>query len=282
MSDAATLAVMRDVFAISGVALVLALGTYSLVRRSGDLRWNLEGNVLVRPYNQLDLVVALGLLALMIWGGMQGKAGTAPVEDIPDAVSALGLFFSAVILLALSLLLVVYLMIYRGLNPAEMFGLRQMTVGRALHLAVLSTVGVVLGMWVVLYAWSGTGLGWKGLDDSPQDTVKIFQNSGSVISKVMLGFLAVLVAPLTEEIFFRGFLYGVIKRFTDRWFATVFSALVFAAVHQHLGSVGPLFLLAVGFALAYEYTGCLLVPVFMHALFNGGNLLILSMQPQGL
>lgn len=278
MSDLATLAVMRDVFAIAGLSLAIALTVYGVLRVTQDLHWNLEGNVLVRPYNTVDVCVALALLSLMVWGGLQRSEGGSPkVEELSDAASAAGLFFSAVILIFLSLMLVGYLTIYRGLNPAEMFGLRQMSMARALGVSVGAVVLVVLSMGVILYLATSLGLGWKDVDNSPQDTVKIFKNSGNVMSKVLLGVLAVVVAPLSEEIFFRGFLYGVVKRFTDRWFAAIFSALVFAAVHQHVGSLVPLFLLAIGFALAYETTGCLLVPVFMHALFNAGNLVALSL-----
>lgn len=278
MSDLATLAVMRDVFAIAGLSLAIALTVYGVLRVTQDLHWNLEGNVLVRPYNTVDVCVALALLSLMVWGGLRRSEGGSPkVEELSDAASAAGLFFSAVILIFLSLMLVGYLTIYRGLNPAEMFGLRQMSMARALGVSVGAVLLVVLSMGVILYIATSLGLGWKDVDNSPQDTVKIFKNSGNIMSKVLLGVLAVVVAPLSEEIFFRGFLYGVVKRFTDRWFAAVFSALVFAAVHQHVGSLVPLFLLAIGFALAYERTGCLLVPVFMHALFNAGNLVALSL-----
>ncbi|WP_050030445.1 type II CAAX endopeptidase family protein [Verrucomicrobium sp. BvORR034] len=278
MSDLATLAVMRDVFAIAGLSLAIALTVYGVLRVTQDLHWNLEGNVLVRPYNTVDVCVALALLSLMVWGGMQRSEGGSPkVEELSDAASAAGLFFSAVILIFLSLMLVGYLTIYRGLNPAEMFGLRQMSMARAFGVSIGAVLLVVLSMGVILYIATSLGLGWKDVDNSPQDTVKIFKNSGNVMSKVLLGVLAVVVAPLSEEIFFRGFLYGVVKRFTDRWFAAIFSALVFAAVHQHVGSLVPLFLLAIGFALAYETTGCLLVPVFMHALFNAGNLVALSL-----
>ena len=89
--------------------------------------------------------------------------------------------------------------------------------------------------------------------------------------------MAVLVAPLVEETIFRGYLYGVTKRFTDRWFASIFISFVFACVHQHLGSTAPLFVLAMGFSVAYELTGSLLVPMIMHAMFNGTNLILFSL-----
>ena len=87
--------------------------------------------------------------------------------------------------------------------------------------------------------------------------------------------LAIVTAPLTEELLFRGFLYGVVKRITDRWFAAVFTAMIFALVHLHVGSAPPLFLLGLCLAIAYEQTGCLLVPSFMHAMFNAWNVAML-------
>jgi membrane protease YdiL (CAAX protease family) len=47
-------------------------------------------------------------------------------------------------------------------------------------------------------------------------------------------------------------------------------------MHQHVGSLVPLFVLALSFTLAYEATGCLLVPIFMHALFNALNIALLG------
>ncbi len=94
-----------------------------------------------------------------------------------------------------------------------------------------------------------------------------------------MGVSAVIVAPVVEETLFRGFIYAVTKRLTDRWFSACFTSLMFALVHHHVGSIVPLFVLAMGFTLAYEASGCLLVPIFMHALFNAFNLALLSLHP---
>ncbi len=48
----------------------------------------------------------------------------------------------------------------------------------------------------------------------------------------------------------------------------VASALLFAAVHAHLPSFAPLFVLGICFTIAYEWSGSLLVSMTMHALFN--------------
>ena len=78
---------------------------------------------------------------------------------------------------------------------------------------------------------------------------------------------------------FRGFLYGVLKRYSDRFFAAVATSMAFAVVHQNVLTLAPLFVLAMCFTLAYELTGCLWVPIVMHALFNGGQVALILSNP---
>jgi membrane protease YdiL (CAAX protease family) len=80
--------------------------------------------------------------------------------------------------------------------------------------------------------------------------------------------LAIVIAPFAEEFIFRFFLYGVLKRYFGRGIGLILNALLFGAVHVHLPSLGPLFVLGSCFTLAYEWTGSILVSMTMHALFN--------------
>jgi membrane protease YdiL (CAAX protease family) len=88
--------------------------------------------------------------------------------------------------------------------------------------------------------------------------------------------LAVSLAPLAEEFIFRFFMYGVMKRYFGKVVAVLVSALLFAAVHAHLPSFAPLFVLGSCFAIAYEWSGSILVPMMMHALFNAITLTALA------
>jgi hypothetical protein len=85
-----------------------------------------------------------------------------------------------------------------------------------------------------------------------------------------------LIAPVTEEIFFRGYLYGFLRRW-GVLAAVVGSTLLFVAAHA-IGSVLPLTQLVGGilFALAYEATGNLMVPITIHVLGNNA-IFILSL-----
>lgn len=76
-------------------------------------------------------------------------------------------------------------------------------------------------------------------------------------------------APLFEEIFFRGVLYGALRR---RWgvaAGVLASSTIFAILHPQLplGFI-PIFVLAVGFALMYEWRQSLVPNMVMHALQN--------------
>ena len=87
-----------------------------------------------------------------------------------------------------------------------------------------------------------------------------------------IAFSAVVVAPICEEILFRGSLYPVLSRVLGRGPSAVISALVFALVHDTYSDAPSLAVLALCFTIGYEVTGSLLVPIFMHAAFNGISL----------
>jgi membrane protease YdiL (CAAX protease family) len=101
-----------------------------------------------------------------------------------------------------------------------------------------------------------------------QGIVELFTASSTLEQRILIILLAVTVAPLAEEFFFRFFLYGVVKRYFGRGIGVMVIALLFAAVHAHLPSFAPLFVLGICFAVAYEWSGSLLVSMTMHALFN--------------
>jgi membrane protease YdiL (CAAX protease family) len=92
---------------------------------------------------------------------------------------------------------------------------------------------------------------------------------------VYLVFVAVTVAPLVEEMLFRGVALPILERDFGTRAAVLLVSAVFAAIHFHLPSMAPLLVIAAGFAVAYVRTGSLLVSITMHALFNGVNILML-------
>jgi membrane protease YdiL (CAAX protease family) len=79
---------------------------------------------------------------------------------------------------------------------------------------------------------------------------------------------AVVVAPLAEEMFFRGQLQTLLRyAFKRPWPAVFVASAAFAMLHQRY-AWPQIFFLGVGLGYVYERTGNLWVNVVMHSLFN--------------
>ena len=83
-----------------------------------------------------------------------------------------------------------------------------------------------------------------------------------------------MLGPIAEEIFFRGIIYGFLRRW-GAIIATIFSTLIFVFTHPIVGHL-PVTQLVGGivFAIAYEKEQNLMVPITIHCL---GNLSIFSL-----
>ncbi len=267
MLDVPTVGVLRDLSVFVSIATAMALVGYRMMRHwRPEVSWNQEGQVLSRSYAAPDLILLAGLGLFFI------MAMEAPSSEEAGAAKEGALVVSMAFNLIVCAGLLVYLHRLRGLNPAELFGLQHMH-WRSLGLAVLMFAVITLISVNLVSAATVNWLKdiWPELE--PQETVKAFQESGSITFKILVIIAAVVIAPLAEEILFRGFVYGVLKRYTDAPFAALSSSLMFAVIHMHVGSLLPLWMLAVLFCLAYEITGCLLVPMLLHAIFNAMSIL---------
>lgn len=113
-----------------------------------------------------------------------------------------------------------------------------------------------------------------GIQTDLQDVVLLIANSRSWV-RVGFILLAVVVAPLYEELIFRGVFFAYLVRRTGLGPAMVAVSLVFALVHFHIPSLLPLFLLSIVLCLAYWRTGSLWTNIGVHALFNGATVTFL-------
>ncbi|MGE9270218.1 MAG: CPBP family intramembrane glutamic endopeptidase, partial [Verrucomicrobiales bacterium] len=118
--------------------------------------------------------------------------------------------------------------------------------------------------------WLSDAMGGEGM----QEIVEAFTQEDDLGVLLLLCVTAVIVAPLTEEVLFRGYLYGVAKRFCGRHAAVIFSSLIFAAIHHNAMALLPLCFLAVFLALAYEWTGSIWAPIGIHLVFNASTVAV--------
>lgn len=90
----------------------------------------------------------------------------------------------------------------------------------------------------------------------------------------MTAALAVISAPIVEEMFFRGFIFGGLLKW-GFWPAALISALIFTLVHFDPGSIVPFF--AIGLVMAYLFhsSGSLWDAIIFHFIFNGTSFVAL-------
>ena len=88
--------------------------------------------------------------------------------------------------------------------------------------------------------------------------------------------VSVVIAPLCEEVFFRGFVFPGFLRGMSLGWAIVLSALIFAIAHADPGSFAVLFCIGLALAFLRWYTRSLWPCILLHLLNNGvGALLII-------
>jgi membrane protease YdiL (CAAX protease family) len=136
-----------------------------------------------------------------------------------------------------------------------------------------ATWGVVFGLAslppvALLVTASENVCRFFGLNPADQPIAELFATTHSTTLLVLLSLFALVVAPVFEEVFFRGFAYPALKQRWGTARALAAVSAVFALSHLHGPSFVPLFGLALGLGLAYELTGSLLTPITMHAVFN--------------
>ncbi|MBA3652216.1 MAG: CPBP family intramembrane metalloprotease [Chthoniobacterales bacterium] len=248
-----------------GSFLVLSLYIYSaLVRQIGTR--TAEGVVATkRKFGMPEAAVALALAALFalnsLSAGAPEMARLRTKDLVANGVFALGLVIGIAIFLKL-----------RRFNIPQLAGFQRLTFQRAFATGFILLI--VAYPLIILADWMTARI--LGSGSTRQGIIELFAGSRSFEQRVLVIILAVMIAPMVEEFVFRFFLYGVLRRYAGRTLGLIISALLFAAVHAHLPSFGPLFVLGSCFTIAYEWSGSLLVPMTLHALFNALTLTALA------
>jgi len=106
--------------------------------------------------------------------------------------------------------------------------------------------------------------------------VPVFLTSDSEFALSWLFIFAAVVAPIVEEIMFRGVLYSWLRDHHGKIVSIVTSALLFAVVHPQ-GALGivPLSLIGCGLAFLREWRGSIIPCMLAHSLVNTAVLTII-------
>lgn len=95
-----------------------------------------------------------------------------------------------------------------------------------------------------------------------------------------LAFMAlVVVAPVVEELLFRGFLHTQVRKLIGRAGAVLVVAALFGLIHMQLNVAVDTFALGIVMGLAREYTGTIYTGIMLHMAKNGLAFYLLFVNP---
>jgi membrane protease YdiL (CAAX protease family) len=220
----------------------------------------------IKIFGLPEALLALTLISLLLLNVLVAMSRTDRMELNSHDLAANFLLSTVVVLFIATFLKL------RGFNLDSLGGFSRVSFLRAASTGVILLFFTypLLGLIeVIVQAIFGSG-------SSKQEIVDLFNGSQTLQQRIMIIVLAVIVAPVAEEFLFRFFLYGVFKRYLGVAAGLFLNAILFAAVHNHLPSFAPLFVLAACLTLAYEWSGSLLVSMTMHSLFNSLQLIVLA------
>ncbi len=210
------------------------------------------------------LMLTAFLISFFERAGLLGREQVTGIQLLGGAVSVDGLGLLAVFLLLQA----------ERIRWHEAFGVRATSLGRALALAVWFLLAILPPTW--LLAGASQRLCERfGLPLAPQEMAQIFLESHSIATQAGIALMAIVVAPLFEELFFRGLAYPALKQRIGLVPALLTTSVVFASIHFHVPSLLPLVALAIGLTLAYEATGNIVVPILIHGLFNTMTIVVM-------
>jgi uncharacterized protein len=222
-----------------------------------------------------------GLLPAVFWGPGQTLVGLAVLLAVtlvevsiiagfdPD-LESLGARLTLQALLAISLAAVALLLAKPWqLTPPSLLGLRKALTPpwKPAALAYLVYIGCAIAIAALI-------------QPEQDDVTEELGYGESALGDAAIGFLIIAVAPLTEEMFFRGFMFSGMRRRLPFAAAAAISAGIWGLFHYTgpgtWGVVAQLAVFGVILAWLYERTGSIWPTIGVHALNNAIAFAILT------
>jgi membrane protease YdiL (CAAX protease family) len=252
--------------------------------RTSALWWAVAGGVIfvaglvylalrqirIRRHLAPDRYRGPAILLLLLLVLVAASILTAPFADDAAALvlgeGEMSLVGSLVLLIAtqVAMLAVSWLFVFRPRALAGWPSWIGPDPGRALRSGfgwgILAWIGATAASAAALWVLDALGI---------QADAQAAEQALNVVEPWLAVLAIVILAPIAEELFFRGVVYNAWLREGGRRYALVGSAALFAVIHLSLVAIVPIFLLGLALAWIYRRTANLLAPIAMHATVNG-------------
>lgn len=224
---------------------------------------------LVVPWEPLDVLEGIGVLYFVM--ALMGVLASLAIQRLPQTPAAdttRALIMTAQYLL-FSAAVITY--VWRVVRAPRSRRLRALGM-RATHVWRLLGEGIG-GYGILVVILAATSLGgstgaFTGYLSAWQSGERLVMNMQTLPAKVLLFILICVIAPVVEELVFRGFVFAGLRRRMTFGGAVLASAIIFALMHTNPQGLLPITLIGIVLATLYERNRSLVPSIICHALNN--------------
>ncbi|MCQ2364025.1 MAG: CPBP family intramembrane metalloprotease [Akkermansia sp.] len=250
-------------------SLLLSYGVYAFGRRSQPAVPFLANN----PFPTVWDALYTAIFVTVFVGSLASTLPMSAGEEGPmQTLSARSLLLS---MLLQTLLYVPMVVRFALLPKREGTGIG---LGRGVRM-VLASVGVILLFSCLLTALHVDTLIMQLTNCPEQQDVVQSMMDGNTAQRLVLAAAAIIMAPIGEEVCFRGFVYNILRQRAGVWAATLTTGVLFGAIHASLVQFLPLAFFGIVQCIIYERSKTLWVPMAVHAVFNSLSVLFILLMP---
>jgi membrane protease YdiL (CAAX protease family) len=233
-----------------------------------------ESRVLNVKWNAFDALISLAFLTAVLVAVYFGSIKLVELfgdREFFNSSNISNISFSVLygVQIVLMLGVVWYFAIHRRKSRLRDLGLRYYSIGKTIWYSFLALLVIFLVSFLYVFLMNSLFS-----IEAPSSKIEVLVRNRSLSSNILL-VVVTLIAPFSEEVFFRGFLYSAFKKNWGVNAGLFLSSLLFAAVHLELYSFIPLMIIGWILAYMFEKTKSLIPAIFLHGVYNLILILIL-------
>lgn len=225
-----------------------------------------------------NMPVYLPFIPLFIWFGAVSVAISITEKLLPDLPDWQSVFLDNLILCigAISAMaVIIFLAKISFTRQLKGFGLNARTIHKDFFAGLVNLLSVLplVMLMIILTTFFGKLIWGQEFEMQQHQELELIRAHPQLSVRVLIIVTAVAIVPAFEEMLFRGLFQTMLRSFFARaWLSIAISSGLFTIVHPNTGHWPALFALSMCMGYAYEKSGSLFRPIFIHSLFNATSI----------
>lgn len=258
------LATVGAVLLLIGIGIVVRFLFFGIFERAEKQGHSRAVTPISVPWSLLDALEALAILTILVISlGAGGQALSRHLSKTTDDPALQAGIMAVQYTLSVGLALWVAMSKTRAGRRLSAMGLR--TSGRPAQMVSAGVAGysvlLIGGMLLSLALESFSGI-------TPLQVGLELMGEHTAVSILIYLLLLAVVAPLAEELLFRGYLYPALREKMSKFAAVGISAILFALLHMNPVATVPIIVIGIVLAMLYETTRSVIPCAVCHAMNN--------------